>query len=272
MGKRTRSPNYPRLSLADAIERAGKLYQKESTHKTNKEAVAKGLGYTSLNGASLGLISTLKQYGLLEEEADGLRVSQDAVALVMLPEGDSERTAALQRAAFAPRLFSELREEYGDTLPSDVSLRFALIKKGYSEKAANEAIRSYRDTLELVSEETAGYDVADEEDQQQEPPMRQPTNGPRFPDAPPNDPFAVFNSSPTPTQQRAAPATVLQFQISGNSSARIELAGDVTQEALERLATILDAQKFVFPSEKQPEQPATDPTAEQHAAEMPPPE
>ena len=69
------------------------------------------------------------------------------------------------------------------------------------------------------------------------------------------DPFSGY-VPPASVRPQAVPATVLQFQISQNSPARIELADDVTQEALERLATILNAQKFVFPSEKQPAQPA----------------
>ena len=255
MGKRTRSPNYPRLSLEVAIERIDRLYQKERTHKTSREAVAEGLGYTSLNGASLGIISTLKQYGLLDEDDDGLRVSGDAVALVMLPVGDSERVAALQKAAVAPRLFAELRETYGETLPSDVSLKYALIKKGFSEKAANEAIRAYRDTLELVSEEAAEYTEAGIEDQQEvEPPMEQVISG---------------RQAPVPRSYGESvgvslDAKVMQFQLPGNSTARIELLGDVTQEGIDVLKAILEAQKPVFPKADQlerraVEQPAIEP-------------
>ncbi len=262
MGRRSRSPNYPRLSLADAIERVSKLYKKEGTHKTTREAVAEGLDYTSLNGASLGMISTLKQYGLLEEDADGIRVSQDTVALVMLPAGDHERVEALQRSAFAPRLFSELREEYGETLPSDVSLRYALIKKGYSEKASGEVIRAYRDTLELVSEESADYTDADAEDRQgSEPPMTQPTAGQQISASRSHGTF-VDAGAP----RGSGEAAVLQFRISNTSEARIELMGDITQESIERLMKILDVQKFVFPSE---EQSAVEQTTDQPAIEPP---
>jgi len=259
MGRKSRSPNYPRLSLADAIEQVDKVYRKERTHKTSREAVAQALGYTSLNGASMGRIGTLRQYGLLEEDTDGLRVSQDAVALVILPEGDPERVTALQKVAFTPRLFSELRDEYGETLPSDVSLRYALIKRGFSEKAANDVIRAYRDTLELVSEEAAEYHDADDGQQTVEPPMEQNT---------------VNRPAPTPQFYGGGvgisdAATVLQFQVSKTSAARIELTGDVTQEAIERLALILDAQKLVFPTEGQLEQAAVEQSAEQPAIEPP---
>lgn len=258
MGRRTRSPNYPRISLRDAIERVEKLYKKERTHTTTREAIAEGLGYTSLNGSSMGTISTLRQYGLLVEETDGIRVSQAAVALVMLPESDPERMQALREAAFAPRLFSEFHEEYGGTLPSDVSLRYALIKKGFSEKAANDAIRAYRDTLELVSEEAAEYHDADDDQQTTEPPMEQGTVN-RQASAPQSYGGGVGVS---------LDSRMMQFQLPGNSAARIELLGDVTQEGIEMLKAILDAQKPVFPKENRLEPP----TVEQPALEPPEPE
>ncbi len=262
MGRRTRSPNYPRLSLRDAIERASKLYKAEHTHKTDKKAVATALGYTSLNGASLTAISTLKQYGLLEEDGDGLRVSEDAVPLSILPQGDPERVEALFRAASAPRLFSELREEYGETLPSDVSLRYALIKKGYTEKAANEVIRAYRDTLELVSEETAEYTDADDGQQTVEPPMEHTAANRQVP-----APRAYGGGIGVSNDARE-----MIFQLPGNSAARIELLGDVTQEGIDMLTTILNAQKLAFPKESQIQPPAIEQPAEQPAIEMPPPE
>ena len=62
---------------------------------------------------------------------------------------------------------------------------------------------------------------------------------------------------------------MLQFKISGNSTARIELIGDVTQEAIGRLALILDAQKLVFPTEAEAERPMVEQFADQPAIEMP---
>jgi hypothetical protein len=260
MGRRTRSPNYPRLTLTDAIDRVEKLYRKERTHPTTREAVAEGLGYTSINGASLGIISTLKQYGLIEEDSNGIRVSQDSVALVMLPEGDPERTEALQRAAFSPKLFSELHDEYGDTLPSDVSLRYALIKKGFNEKAANEVIRTYRDTLDLVAEEAAEYTDAGVEDQQEvEPQMEHAAVSPTVPTVRAYGGGTYINLD----------AKMMQFQLPGNSSARIELLGNVTQEGIDVLKAILEAQKAVFPKADQDGRAAIEQPAETPAIESP---
>ena len=58
---------------------------------------------------------------------------------------------------------------------------------------------------------------------------------------------------------------------SGDSTARIELLGDVTQEAIDMLTAILNAQKLVFPKADQLERPPVEQPTEQ-PTEPPAPE
>ena len=67
-------------------------------------------------------------------------------------------------------------------------------------------------------------------------------------------------------------ARVMLFQLPGNSAARVELLGDVTQEGIDMLKAILDAQKLAFPRAEQPEHPAVEQPAQQPAIELPAPE
>lgn len=156
--RKGRSPNCPSLSLSEAIQKVDQIYQAEHTHATSREVIAKDIGYQGINGASLTAIGALRQYGLLAEKDGNLVVSDDAVALLVLPKGDKERDLALSRRAFAPHLFAEMRQEYGDTLPSEASLRHWLIKKKFLPKAADSAIRVYRENLELVKDAIRVYD------------------------------------------------------------------------------------------------------------------
>ena len=291
MGRKGRSPKYPQLPLREAIERTAKVYRAERTHKVEREAVAKDLGYGGLNGASISLISTLKEYGLLQEDKEGVRVTEDAVTILRAPEGDPDKEEALRRAAFAPRVFSELSETYGDNLnelPAETALQYRLEKKGFLERAASEVIRVYRDELELVSEEVPEYTAVDMDDQQVvEPPMRQsatdrPVSAPTYEGlVTPGIPHHGTIPMPNPQEQVAAPTTVLQFKPSEVSEARIELRGDVTQEAIDTIVQLLNIQKRGFRKEGQPEQPAIEQPveqivieapAEQPAIEMPAPE
>ncbi len=149
---RVRSPNYPAVSLTEAIERVRKVYEKEHTHKAAPEVVAKALGYSGLNGASLSVISALKKFGLLEEVGKDLKVSHGALTILVDPKDSTDRAKLIRQAAFAPALFSELQGQYGDSVPSDENLRSYLLKRGFAPSSVDAPIRSYRETIALVSD------------------------------------------------------------------------------------------------------------------------
>ena len=157
MATKARSPNYPQISLARAIDLTAKLYDKAHTHKANSAVVASALGYTGLNGASLGVISALKKYGLIEGVGDNeFKVSKDGLTIVVDPKSSTERATAILRAAFRPALFAELRAEYGDKPPkSDEFLRAFLLKRGFVQSVVDTPIRTYRETMELVEDAQA---------------------------------------------------------------------------------------------------------------------
>jgi hypothetical protein len=263
-----RSPNYPQVPLDEACGRARRVYQAEHTHVAPREVVARALGYNSMNGSALAALSTLRQYGLLAQTGAGLKISDDAVSVLELPEGDAERTAALRRLAFTPSLFKELNEKFGDTLPSDVNLRHYLIKeKKFLPNAADQVIRVYRANLELVGSNNVSYNEADQAKSaqngghaaEQASPERQAGKFPAslsshrgFPDN------YGFMATPAvqhaPLPQSVAPLaegeTELKFNISQSSKARIVFSGQVTQEAVEKLITLLETQKDTFPSSR----------------------
>jgi len=119
-----RSPNYPSLTLEQASEKVRKVYGQEHTHAAPREVIAQTLGYTGLHGSSLSAIGALAAYGLLEKVGTGrLKVSPDAVSILELDEGHPQRWEALERLAFTPKLFADLREKFGSEPPSDVNLK-----------------------------------------------------------------------------------------------------------------------------------------------------
>jgi len=173
-----RSPNYPSLTLEQACERVRQVYEQEHTHAAPREVVAQALGYNGLNGSSLSVIGALAAYGLLEKAGTGtLKVSPDAVSVLELDEGHPQRCEALERLAFGPKLFADLKERFGETLPSDVNLKHFLIQeKDFLPKAAMDVIRVYRANLELVTNEVGDYDgVAPDTAKSGETPMTQPS-------------------------------------------------------------------------------------------------
>jgi hypothetical protein len=156
--KRVRSPNFPSIGLPEAIQRITSVYREQRQYPTNRETIARLMGYRGLNGASAQTVSALSKYGLLEGQADDLRVSDLGQDLALHRLGDPEFAAAVRKAALEPAFFQELSSQYPSGLPSEHALHTALIKRGFLDTAIDGAIESYRLTMDLVSEAQAALD------------------------------------------------------------------------------------------------------------------
>jgi hypothetical protein len=165
MDKRIRSPNYPALSLPDAIDKVTALYRAQHTHPAPREVVARGIGYNSLNGASASAISALQKYGLLERTGDEIRVSERALR-ILHPHPPEERGAAIREAAQEPPLFAELNERFPGRMPSDDLLRNYLIRNGFAPSAVTSVITAYRETSEMAEREGREHDSLREQPQE----------------------------------------------------------------------------------------------------------
>jgi hypothetical protein len=160
MEKRVRSPNYPGMSLPDAIGRIQMLYKAQHTHAAPREVIAKGIGYNSLNGASATAISAIGKYGFLERSGDeGFKLSERAMSIIA-PHSSAEKAEAIRAAAMEPKLFAELFERFPPPLPNDEVLRNYLIRAGFAPAAVSPAVLAYRETMDLVDREGPAYHSA----------------------------------------------------------------------------------------------------------------
>jgi hypothetical protein len=155
--KRVRSPNYPALSLKEAVERIALVYRALQKHPAPREVVAKALGYASLNGASATTISAISKYGLLEGRGEEWRVSERAMS-ILNPLNPQERAEALRAAAVDPSLFAELAEKFPGGVQNDELLKNYLLRNGFSIGAVTQAIQAYRETSDFVKQEAGSYD------------------------------------------------------------------------------------------------------------------
>ena len=159
MEKRTRSPNYPSLSLPEALDKVRLIYQIQHTHGAPREVVVKSMGYAGINGASATAISALSKYGLLEGRGDEIRVSDRAMRFLN-PLNDQERSEAILEAAREPLLFQELTEKFPGPLPNEEVLRNYLIRNGFAPAAVSGVILAYRETLAYAEREARGLSPA----------------------------------------------------------------------------------------------------------------
>lgn len=106
--KKTRSPSCPRITLQEAIELVKTLHVKSGKSALRPETAVQALGYKGINGAALGVLATLKSYGLLEGERGGnLAVSPLSLRLIH-PLSSTQESAARREAALKPSLFAGL--------------------------------------------------------------------------------------------------------------------------------------------------------------------
>ena len=244
-----RSPNYPAIGLEEAIKKTKAIYEQEHKNATDKAVIAKHLGYNGLNGASLTTISALTKYGLLEAiGAKQLKVSAAAESIIWLEKGNPERVKLLKEAAFAPSLFSDLRDAFPEKLPSDQSLRYHLIKKEFNPNTVDSAIRAYRDTLEFVNAEDEALETSaiDGSEQPAEEPMQtqpQPTSNSSSSyqantngiHAHANPSYCVNTNGMHASTEQGLRRNVFAYPLTESCTAHVEFDGEVTLEALETL-------------------------------------
>ena len=143
---KVRSPNYPAVGLGEAVVLIEKIWDKAHRTRMADEAAIAAMGY-HVHGKSRTLLSALKKYGLLEEEADGSYVSDQAMC-ILLPGSDDEKLSALQQAARKPELFAELAVSHART--SDTVLRSHLLRQGFSKRGAEQAAAAFRETVKIA--------------------------------------------------------------------------------------------------------------------------
>jgi hypothetical protein len=189
--KRPRSPNYPSISLPEALQQLRHLFDRIQKYKAPKELVIKAIGYSGLNGASASAISAHTKYGILDRlEGDEFKISDLGMKL-LFHENPAEYAAALHQAARSPALFSELMAEFPSGIPHDDILRTRLIRRGFAQSAVATAISSYRETVEFVVNNSGGYSPLDETA------MEEPMQPQQAHQAPPSTPVLVKGFTPT---------------------------------------------------------------------------
>lgn len=148
---RKKSPRAPSLPLDESVERALKIYDKERRHAAPTDVIAQNLGYKSANnGSALSTIAALRSFGLLEKAQEGkLAVAKDVEAYRFAPT-DELRSQLRIKWLKTPNIFSELLEKYEEGLPSDASLRFDLIQRGFTPASAESTLVVFKKSIEFA--------------------------------------------------------------------------------------------------------------------------
>lgn len=154
--KKQRSPSYPAIGLANAIERARVLYEHEGRNAAPAAAVVAHWGYSPKSSGGRLVLAALKKYGLISDKGsrEHRQIQLTRLALAILlddREVSPERDTAIRTAALEPGIHRELIERYPDGLPSDASLRHHLLfDREFTEPAVKEFIPRFRETIDFA--------------------------------------------------------------------------------------------------------------------------
>lgn len=159
-----RSPNYPGVSLREAVNLAETLYEEfDRKEMTDMEAVEEW-GYTALSGTSRRKLAALKHYGLLDNREDGVAVSDRTLA-ILRPADPNERIAELKKALYEPNVFRGIQEDFED-LPTTGRLTAYLVRdKGFSDDASKKVDEVFRESIEFMAEQVDELEGAKDEDE-----------------------------------------------------------------------------------------------------------
>ncbi len=151
-----RSPAHPSVGLEAAIERTDTLYKKEGEHFIPMDAVAAVWKLSTKASGFLQLLSSLKQYGLLEEkgakENRQFKLTSSALDITLHPENATQRLDAIKEAALLPSIHQEIWDKYNGKLPTeDASIQSYLLRgregATFNRNQVDPFISRFRETL-----------------------------------------------------------------------------------------------------------------------------
>jgi hypothetical protein len=236
---KARSPGYPTIGLRESIEKVRQVYEKDYQNKIPRKLVAEHMGYRSLNGKSLGVLSAVTKYGLLEGRAEANWVSDLALAIIAHEPGTPERAKAIAEAASRPELFADLDSKFQGGKVSDAAVRSYLMTKKFIPQAADAAIRAYRETKDLVNEEAGGYSPGHgtlvEPEPASMPPAPNAESGVRSSISPSAMPGVIFGEK-----------ELLRGPLSPNSTYRLMVSGAVGAKELGKIIKLLTLYKELY--------------------------
>ena len=225
---RSRSPNYPQISLKEAVMRVSNVYKHDYQAPITRELAAERLGYSGLNGKSLAVLAALFKFGLMEGRGDAVRVSDLGLRVIAHPHGSAERREALLEAANRPELFQDLDQRFAGGRASDAAVRAFLLTQGFIPPAAETALRAWRDTRQMLAAE-ASSDL---------PPAALPPATPA--ETPAEAPAAPIAAAPAPPE--GTPAIGMRRAVFGLAEGEVVITAPVflSPESVNDLQDYLD--------------------------------
>ncbi len=146
-----RSPGYPMIGLDEAVQRAKTLWDKDKNNYIPLAAAYEHLGYKPKGSYGARIISALKKFELIYEKQDAIKLTEEAVDLVLHEPSDELYIETVKKLALKPAIYEKIFNEYNRELPSDSTLRIKLIKDfEFNPESVDDFISNFRKTIEFA--------------------------------------------------------------------------------------------------------------------------
>jgi hypothetical protein len=154
------------------------LHEKISDRVFDQAELAAVLGISAGASTTDRLVSSLRQFGLIEKDERGLTLTERALVLVAArASGDASafRVAALETVDSSP-VFKELRESFGAKLPPTDALVSRLEKNGFTARSAKQTASALRDSLRFAGVADGDDNIIGDLDNLPEPVVEMPAD------------------------------------------------------------------------------------------------
>ncbi|MEO5772904.1 MAG: hypothetical protein ABIQ32_02130 [Sphingomicrobium sp.] len=230
-----RSPRYPRVSLNNAVGYARKLYDEAHRSAVDPDTAARLMGFRGKSGASAVALGAVRQFGLVDGLRGSLRIS-DVALRILQPVSAEEEEEARHEAAFRPEVFDSVLAHFEAELPrSDEPIKAYLIRTlGFSRAGAEDCVASLRKTLIELDEYRS--------------------EAPRSVSSPPASALTIVDAEPAPVAPQSRGQShisnsgekVYRIPLTRDCSAELQIVGEVTEAAIERLIRYIELMKDVW--------------------------
>lgn len=151
--KPIRSPNYPNMSLKDAVEQVGKIERHYRSAPVDRLNAVKLLGYSSLSGPAQKALAALASYGLVDRAGKGETRVTELARDILHASSQEDRKAKLRIAALEPDLFREIKERFqAIPVPPEEGVITFLNRQGFNPNAVRPAAKAFLQSMSYLEE------------------------------------------------------------------------------------------------------------------------
>jgi hypothetical protein len=150
--RKRRSPLAPAYSVEHCFDAASRLQDKFGRERFDQDAMAGVLGVSAGASTTDRLVSSLRQFGLVDKSEIGLSLTDRQRGLRFArSEGDTAgfREIALE-AVDAAAVYQEMRGDFGVKLPPEDALIARFEEKGFTQRSARQTARALSESLRFA--------------------------------------------------------------------------------------------------------------------------